>query len=284
MPVASGDAVVMTSGGVASILIEYALTAVALPLSVTCTVKVKVFATVGVPDSSPVPAARLRPVGALPLTTVQFVYVPVPPVAANCTEYGAFVMPPESGGAVVISSLRVATAASENSEVLFAGEFGKPSLVGGTSVSNRSVDVATMPMPVVSVAPPTLAVQTPATQPAPVGRPFASVANGLFPEVDRIGRAGGEELDAQGRVRAVVDRPLQRGAAAGAVERRRLRAAARGRIASAAADRRSMLVHLRIVGAGVVEVVEAVRPVQRMLEVDRRCPCRPAHCRRSGCA
>jgi uncharacterized protein YqfA (UPF0365 family) len=53
-----------------------------LELSVTCTVRLLVPASVGVPLITPVEASRLRPVGRLPSVTDQW-YGAVPPSAAS---------------------------------------------------------------------------------------------------------------------------------------------------------------------------------------------------------
>jgi hypothetical protein len=59
---------------------------VGLPLSVTVAVKAKVPLAVGVPEITPVPAARVSPAGRLPLV-IDHVYAGVPPVARRLCEY-----------------------------------------------------------------------------------------------------------------------------------------------------------------------------------------------------
>jgi hypothetical protein len=56
-----------------------------LLVSVTVAVKAKVPLAVGVPEMTPLPTARVKPVGRLPLV-IDHVYAGVPPVACSVCE------------------------------------------------------------------------------------------------------------------------------------------------------------------------------------------------------
>ena len=77
-------------------------------------------ATVGVPATTPGPAASDNPAGNAPESTVH-VYGPTPPVTVNVVEYGTDTSPPGGGGndrpgaaTTVIDDARVATWFSES--------------------------------------------------------------------------------------------------------------------------------------------------------------------------
>jgi hypothetical protein len=80
----SGDAVVI-DGVVGTTCSANTLLPVAAALSVTVTVNVNGLPVVfgGVPVSTPVPAAKVAQLGAVPRVIAQFVYGGVPPIAAN---------------------------------------------------------------------------------------------------------------------------------------------------------------------------------------------------------
>ncbi len=77
--------VIVRAGGVTVIDIARDCVCAGLPLSLTVTVKVNVPLAVGVPEITPLPAARLTPVGRVPFVTDQ-VYAGVPPVAWSVCE------------------------------------------------------------------------------------------------------------------------------------------------------------------------------------------------------
>jgi hypothetical protein len=68
--------------------------------SVTLAVKLNVPAVVGVPEITPVNAARLNPAGSVPELTLQL-YGVVPPLACNVVVYAVPTVLPGSGAAVV---------------------------------------------------------------------------------------------------------------------------------------------------------------------------------------
>ena len=80
-----------------------ALDAVALALSVTCTVKLLVPDALGVPLNTPAPL-RVKPAGREPEITVQEVYGGVPLIAESVCEYAMFTVPAGSGELVAIAS------------------------------------------------------------------------------------------------------------------------------------------------------------------------------------
>jgi hypothetical protein len=80
------DRVVIDRRGLTTMLrLLVAVCAVGLVESVASTVKAEVPLVVGVPEMTPVPAARLRPAGSAPLLIDQ-VYGGVPPLAASVAE------------------------------------------------------------------------------------------------------------------------------------------------------------------------------------------------------
>ena len=88
MPVvAPGRDVVVTKGGCAVVATKIlsAWVAVLLAASFTCTVKEAVPAVVGVPEITPVDAAKLSPAGSAPVLTLQ-VYGVVPSLACSVVE------------------------------------------------------------------------------------------------------------------------------------------------------------------------------------------------------
>src|SRR5439155_959465 len=102
VPAGSGDAVVITSGGGAGlIVIDSGFDTVCEPLSLTCTLKVAVVAAVGIPLITP--ADSDKPAGKVAGAT-DHVYGGVPPVAVNVCEYATPTVPAGSGDAVVITS------------------------------------------------------------------------------------------------------------------------------------------------------------------------------------
>jgi hypothetical protein len=68
--------------------------------SITLTVKLNVPAVVGVPEITPVDAAKLNPAGSIPALTLQL-YGVVPPLACNVVVYAVPTVPPGSDAAVV---------------------------------------------------------------------------------------------------------------------------------------------------------------------------------------
>jgi hypothetical protein len=83
--------------------------AMALALSVTCTVKLNVPLAVGPPESVPVVVPRERPLGSFP-TLMLHEYGCVPPVAPNVTDgYGVPTVPTESDGWLIVSTAAAVT-------------------------------------------------------------------------------------------------------------------------------------------------------------------------------
>jgi hypothetical protein len=72
--------------------------------SVTLAVKVSVPAVVGVPEITPVDAARLNPAGSVPALTLQL-YGVVPPLACNVVAYAVPTALPGSTAVVSVSEL-----------------------------------------------------------------------------------------------------------------------------------------------------------------------------------
>src|SRR4029434_6830567 len=99
VPGGSGLVVVITSAA-GLIVRANALSFVCPPLSLTRTVKLNVFAVVGVPLNTP-PLLREIPGGSVPPTSLQLT-VCVPPVAANDVLYATPTVPGVSGVGVVI--------------------------------------------------------------------------------------------------------------------------------------------------------------------------------------
>lgn len=98
----ASDVVAMLSGVPVAVTMMLsacvAVCAFGLVESLTCTVKLKVPAEVGVPEMAPVAEARLRPAGSEPWLMLQ-VYGDVPPLAARVALYTPACVP--SGSAVV---------------------------------------------------------------------------------------------------------------------------------------------------------------------------------------
>jgi len=86
--VAPGSDVVLTEGdcGADATAMLNAFVPVLFAASVTCTVNDTVPAVIGVPEITPVEAARVSPAGRVPALTVQL-YGVVPPVACSVVEY-----------------------------------------------------------------------------------------------------------------------------------------------------------------------------------------------------
>jgi hypothetical protein len=72
--------------------------------SVTLAVKLNVPAVVGVPEITPVDAARLNPAGSVPALTLQL-YGVVPPLACNVVVYAVPTVLPGSAAVVSVSEL-----------------------------------------------------------------------------------------------------------------------------------------------------------------------------------
>jgi len=92
--------------------------------SVTCTVNDAAPAAVGVPEITPVDAARLNPAGNAPALTLQL-YGVVPPLACSADEYVVPVVPPDSdvvvtkGGCAAVATAMLSVFVA----VLFAASF-----------------------------------------------------------------------------------------------------------------------------------------------------------------
>jgi hypothetical protein len=84
--------------------------------SVTCTVNDTVPAVVGVPEISPVDAARLNPAGNVPALTLQL-YGVVPPLACSVPEYAVPTVPPVSDVVVTVGGCAAAATAILNTFV-----------------------------------------------------------------------------------------------------------------------------------------------------------------------
>ena len=123
MPVVPpGSDVVVTVGGcgAAATAMLSPLVPVLFAASVTCTVNNVVPAVVGVPESTPVDAARLNPAGSVPALTLQL-YGVVPLLACSAAEYAVPVVPPGSDAVVTVGDCPVATTSILRFAVAVAG-------------------------------------------------------------------------------------------------------------------------------------------------------------------
>ena len=118
-----GSDVVVTVGGCAAAATAMlnAFVPVLFAASVTCTVNDAVPAAVGVPEITPVDAARLNPAGNVPALTLQL-YGVVPPLACSVVEYAVPAVPPGSDVVVTVGGCAAAATAMLNAfvPVLFA--------------------------------------------------------------------------------------------------------------------------------------------------------------------
>ena len=118
-----GSDTVVTVGGwaAAATAILNAFVPLLFAASVTCTVNDTVPAVVGVPEITPVDAARLKPAGSDPALTLQL-YGAVPPLACSVVEYAVPVVPPGSDTVVTVGGWAAAATAILNAFVplLFA--------------------------------------------------------------------------------------------------------------------------------------------------------------------
>ena len=103
-PLGRTGAVVMVSP--ATTVIVNALVACTLAASVTCAVKLKLPALVGIPVMAPLVASNVRPAGKEPDVMDQR-YGGVPPTAFRLAEYAVPMAPPDRVGAVVIVSAEI---------------------------------------------------------------------------------------------------------------------------------------------------------------------------------
>jgi len=117
-----GSDVVVTVGGCAAAATAMlnAFVPVLFAESVTCTVNDAVPAVAGVPEITPVDAARLSPTGNVPALTLQ-VYGVVPPLACSVVEYAVPAVPP--GSDVVVTTGGCATVATVILSVFVAALF-----------------------------------------------------------------------------------------------------------------------------------------------------------------
>ena len=117
MPVVPpGSDVVVTVGGGATTAMLKAFVPVLFAASFTCTVNDTVPAVVGVPEITPVDAARLNPAGNVPALTLQL-YGVVPPLACTAIEYVVPVVPPGSDVVVTEGDCAAAPTAMLNALV-----------------------------------------------------------------------------------------------------------------------------------------------------------------------
>ena len=124
--VAPGKDVVVIVGGcaAAATAILNAFVPMLFAASVTCTVNDAAPAAVGVPEITPVDAARLNPAGNAPALTLQL-YGVVPPLACSADEYVVPVVPPDSdvvvtkGGCAAVATAMLSVFVA----VLFAASF-----------------------------------------------------------------------------------------------------------------------------------------------------------------
>ena len=121
-----GSDTVVTVGGwaAAATAILNAFVPVPFAASFTCTVNDTVPAVVGVPEITPVDAARLKPAGSDPALTLQL-YGAVPPLACSVVEYAVPVVPPGSDTVVTVGGWAAAATAILNAfvPVPFAASF-----------------------------------------------------------------------------------------------------------------------------------------------------------------
>jgi hypothetical protein len=85
VPEANVEVVMASVDAATTIVVAADFVCAGLPLSVTVTVKFDVPLAVGVPEITPVLAARVRPVGRVP-AVIDHVYPGVPPLAARVCE------------------------------------------------------------------------------------------------------------------------------------------------------------------------------------------------------
>ena len=118
-----GNDVVVTVGGcaAAATAILKTFVPVLFAASFTCTVNDDVPAVVGVPEITPVDAARLNPAGNVPALTLQL-YGVVPPLACSVVEYAVPAVPPGNDVVVTVGGCAAAATAilSACVTVLFA--------------------------------------------------------------------------------------------------------------------------------------------------------------------
>ena len=118
-----GSDVVVTVGGcaAAATAILNTFVPVLFAASVTRTVNDTVPAVVGVPEITPVDAAKLNPAGSAPALTLQL-YGVVPPLACSVVEYAVPAVPPGSDVVVTVGGCAAAATAILNAfvPVLFA--------------------------------------------------------------------------------------------------------------------------------------------------------------------
>jgi hypothetical protein len=104
-----GNDVVVTFGGCAAAATATlkAFVPVLFAASVTCTVNDTVPAVVGVPEITPVDAARPNPAGSVPVVTLQL-YGVVPPLACSVVEYAVPAVPPANDDVVTVGGCAAA--------------------------------------------------------------------------------------------------------------------------------------------------------------------------------
>jgi hypothetical protein len=121
VPPGSDDVVTVGGCPAAATAILNAFVPVLFAASVTCTVNDAVPAAVGVPEITPVEAARTNPAGNVPALTLQL-YGVVPPFACSVVEYAVPAVPPGSDVVVTVGGCAAAATVMLNAfvPVLFA--------------------------------------------------------------------------------------------------------------------------------------------------------------------